>query len=147
VDERAVRALLEHYWSNADNPAVAHENYREDAVLEFPQSGERFVGLANIRGFREVFPADVAFSIVRIRGGGDLWVAEGTIACDGGTPLRGVTIMEFRDGAVVHETIYVGEPWEPPAWRAPWREAGADADADADAGAGPSEDDRPGTAS
>ena len=27
----------------------AHEIYHEDAVLEFPQSGERFEGLANFR--------------------------------------------------------------------------------------------------
>jgi hypothetical protein len=26
--------------------------------------------------------------------------------------------MEFRDGKVVHERLYYGEPWDPPAWRA-----------------------------
>jgi hypothetical protein len=30
--------------------------------------------------------------------------------------------MEFRDGKVVRERIYFGEPWEPPAWRARWVE-------------------------
>jgi hypothetical protein len=30
--------------------------------------------------------------------------------------------MEFRDGTVVRERIYLGEPWEPPAWRAKWVE-------------------------
>jgi hypothetical protein len=30
--------------------------------------------------------------------------------------------MEFRDGKVVRERIYFGDPWEPPAWRAQWVE-------------------------
>ena len=33
-----------------------------------------------------------------------------------------VGIMEFRDGEVIRERIYFGEPWEPPAWRAQWVE-------------------------
>jgi hypothetical protein len=33
-----------------------------------------------------------------------------------------VGIMEFRDGKVIRERIYFGEPWEPPAWRAQWVE-------------------------
>ena len=54
-----------------------------------------------------------------MRGRGDLWVTEGIITYDG-RPMRTVTIMEFRDGKVGRETIYFGEPWEPPAWRAQW---------------------------
>jgi hypothetical protein len=33
-----------------------------------------------------------------------------------------VGIMEFRDEKVVRERIYFGDPWEPPAWHAPWIE-------------------------
>jgi len=49
-------------------------------------------------------------------------VTEGVITYDGGSSMRTVTIMEFRGGKVAHETIYFGEPWEPPAWRAQWVE-------------------------
>lgn len=38
----------------------AHEIYHEDAVLEFPQSGERFEGLANFREWRRRYPAKVS---------------------------------------------------------------------------------------
>jgi hypothetical protein len=39
------------------------------------------------------------------------------------TMIKAVSIMELRDGKVVRERIYYGEPWEPPAWRAQWVEA------------------------
>jgi SnoaL-like protein len=101
---------------------VVHEIYHPDAVLEFPQGGERLVGLANIRAMREAYPVAVALEIHRIRGTGELWVAENVITYDGARSLRTVTILEFRDKQVVRETIYFGEPWEPPAWRAQWVE-------------------------
>jgi hypothetical protein len=75
---------------------------------------------------RAAHPARLTFAIQRMRGGEDFWVTEGIIAYDG-TPMRTVTIMEFRGGKVAHETIYFGEPWEPPAWRAQWVEAAEDA--------------------
>ena len=31
-----------------------------------------------------------------------------------------VSIMEFRNGKVVHETQYFGDPFEAPAWRRQW---------------------------
>jgi hypothetical protein len=31
-----------------------------------------------------------------------------------------VSIMEFRNGKVVHETQYFGDPFEAPAWRRKW---------------------------
>jgi hypothetical protein len=50
-------------------------------------------------------------------------VNEYTIDYDGENALNVVGIMEFRDGKVVRERIYFGEPWEPPAWRAQWVES------------------------
>ena len=57
-----------------------------------------------------------------MRGSGDLWVTEVIVTYDGAKPTHAVNIMEFRDGKVARETIYFGEPWEPPAWRAQWVE-------------------------
>jgi hypothetical protein len=76
---------------------------------------------------REAYPARLAFTIRRIRGGGAVWVAENVIAYDGGQPVHAVNILEFRDGKVAHETIYFGDSWEPPVWRAQWVEVGAQA--------------------
>jgi SnoaL-like domain len=122
MNEEATRTALQRHWSDMEDLDVAHEIYHDDVVLEFPQGGERLVGLANVRGMREAYPASVAITIKRMRGSGSLWVTEVTIAYDGGKPLHAVNIMEFRGDKVARETIYFGEPWEPPAWRAQWVE-------------------------
>ena len=44
-----------------------------------------------------------------------------------GRPVPTVSIMEFRDGKVAHETQYFADPFEAPAWRARWRETKGDA--------------------
>src|SRR6202035_4740008 len=51
MDERAVRVALERHWdaSDASDFEVEHEIYREDAVLDYPQSGERIRGRHNIQ--------------------------------------------------------------------------------------------------
>ena len=122
MDDQAIRAALERHWTDINDQKVAHEIYHDDAVLEFPQGGERLVGLANIRAMREVYPSTLTLTSQRIRGSGDLWVAEHIITYDGTKSMHAVNIMEFRDGKVARETIYFGDPWEPPAWRARWVE-------------------------
>ena len=91
------------------------------AVVEWPQGGERLRGKVNIIAFRSTYPARQRFELHRTTGCHDLWVNEYTIRYDG-RPTMVVGIMEFRDGKVVRERIYFGEPWEPPAWRAQWVE-------------------------
>ncbi len=125
MDEGAVRAALQHYidCSTAGDEDRASEIYHEDAVLEFPQSGERFEGVENFREWRRIYPADVTLEIVRVRGEGGHWVVEIRARYDGGPWLYGPAIYEFRDGKVARETIYVAEGWEAPEWRAQWRSA------------------------
>jgi SnoaL-like domain len=125
MDQADVRAVLEHYLETADAD-TAHEIYHDDAVLEFPQSGERFAGVENFREWRRQYPASVDYEIQRIRGAGDVWIAEVTVSYDGGPANHGVTILEFRDDRVAKETIYIGEGWEAPEWRARWRESSAE---------------------
>ena len=59
MDETGVRAALQHYLdhSAAREEDVAHEIYADDAVVEWPQGGERLRGKANIIGFRSTYPA------------------------------------------------------------------------------------------
>lgn len=122
MDERVARALIAKHFANAgkDEVAVA-EIYAEDAVLEFPQGRERIRGKANILAFRSAYPASLEFEIRRTIGSGNLWVNEYTIRYDG-KPSHAVGIMEFSNGLVIRETLYVGDPWEPPEWRAQWVE-------------------------
>jgi hypothetical protein len=104
-----------------DDIARASELYADDAVVEWPQGGERLRGRENIIGFRSTYPARQDFELHRTTGCHDLWVNEYTIHYDG-KPTLAVGIMEFRNDKVVRERIYFGEPWEPPEWRAQWVE-------------------------
>jgi hypothetical protein len=118
------RATLARLWDlGGPDRAGDHQLYHEDAVLEFPQSGERFEGVANFREWRLQFPAHVALRTRRISGSGDLWVGEHSVSYDGGPWKPGVSIVEFRGDRVALERIYSMEPWEAPEWRARWRSA------------------------
>jgi hypothetical protein len=124
MDENAVRAALKHYFDNsATDEDVAHEIYVQDAVLEFPQSGERFEGVENFREWRRIYPADVDFEVGRVRGRDDIWIVELQVRYDGGATNYGVDILEFRGDKVSRETIYIAEGWQAPEWRARWRAA------------------------
>jgi hypothetical protein len=122
MDEQAAREVMKQYLFEADRD-VAHEIYHEDAVLEFPQSGERFEGVDNFREWRKQYPADVEFELSRFHGGDDVWVAEVRARYDGGPWNYGVSVLEFRGDRVAHETIYYCEPFDAPEWRAEWRAA------------------------
>ena len=122
MDEASALAALKHYLDNVDQD-VAHEIYHEDAVLEFPQSGERFDGVESFKAWRRIYPAKVDYELRRFSGRDDYWVAEIVVRYDGGAPYYGVSILEFRGDKVAHETIYGGEAWEAPEWRAPYRSA------------------------
>jgi hypothetical protein len=119
MDDRAVRAALERHWaaSDASDFEIEHDIYREDAVLDYPQSGERIHGRRNIQESRTVQPNTKRFSVRRMSGSGDFWVTEYVLSYDG-VPSWVVSIMEFRDGLVAHETQYFGERFDPGPSRA-----------------------------
>ena len=119
MDDPTIRAALQRHWeaSDAGDFAAEHEIYREDAVLEYPQSGERIRGRHNIQQSRLVQPSSKRFTVRRITGSGDLWVTEFVLSYDG-VPSWAVSIMEFRDGGVAHETQYFADRFEPSPSRA-----------------------------
>jgi hypothetical protein len=114
-----VRARILEHWqaSEAGDSTTEHAIYADDAILDYPQSGERFRSRATIAAQRGGHPADRHFTVLRISGSADLWVSECTISYDG-VPTYSVSIMEFSDGFVVHETQYFADPFEPAKWRA-----------------------------
>ena len=95
--------------------------YHDDAVLEFPQSGERFEGLANFREWRRQYPDSLRFRLRRVTARTDLVVVECSVSYNGGPWQDGVQLLEFRDDKIACERVYVMERWEAPAWRASWR--------------------------
>jgi SnoaL-like domain len=124
MNEAERRDQIRRYWENTgSDEEAAHGIYHDDAVLDFPQSGERFEGVANFNEWRSQYPAGVVLEMVEMRGEGDLWVVEGTIRYDDGPAQPAVNILEFRGDRVARETIYVTEPWDAPEWRARWRAA------------------------
>jgi hypothetical protein len=113
-----VRARVVEHWrasERGDSPAE-HAIYAEDAILDYPQSGERFHGRATIAAQRGGHPADRHFTVLRISGNGDVWVSECVITYDG-VPSHSVSIMEFTGGLDTHETKYFADPFDPPWWR------------------------------
>ena len=119
MDDRTVREALQRHWaaSDASDFEAEHEIYREDAVLDYPQSGERIRGRRNIQASRTVQPNQKRFTVRRMIGSGDLWVTEFVLTYDG-IPSYVVSIMELRDGMVVHETQYFADRFEPGPSRA-----------------------------
>jgi hypothetical protein len=119
MDDRAILAALKRHWdaSDANDFEAEHEIYRDDAVLEYPQSGERIRGRRNIQESRSVQPNKKRFAVRGIIGSGDLWVTEFTLSYDD-RPSYVVSIMEFREGLVAKETQYFTDPFEPGPSRA-----------------------------
>src|SRR5580692_8201870 len=119
MGENEIREALNRHWAASDvnDFDVEHDIYRDDAVLEYPQSGERLRGRRNIQASRVAQPESKRFTVRRIVGAGDLWVTEFILTYDG-RPSYTVSIMEFRDGKVARETQYFGDPFEPGPSRA-----------------------------
>jgi hypothetical protein len=119
MDDRAMRAALERHWaaSDASDFELEHDIYRDDAVLDYPQSGERIRGRQHIQESRTVQPNKKRFTVRRMIGRGDFWVTEFVLSYDG-VPSYVISIMEFRDGKVAHETQYFADGFAPGPSRA-----------------------------
>ena len=112
------RAAIEEHWraSEGGNTEAEHAIYAPDAILDYPQSGERFRGRTTIAAQRGGHPADRHFTVLRIVGGANLWVSECIITYDG-VPTYSVSVMEFARDEVAHETQYFADTFGAPAWR------------------------------
>ncbi len=123
MEDTDIRAALDHHWaaSDASDFEGEHQIYHEDAVLEYPQSGERIRGRWKIQSSRAAQPNRKRFTIRRITGTGDLWITEYILTYDG-LPSYTVSIMEFLNGKVAQETQYFGDPFTPGLSRAQWVE-------------------------
>jgi hypothetical protein len=118
ASEQDVRAALVKHWAASDvnDFTTEHQVYCDDAILDYPQSGERIRGRTNIQASRTAQPSKKRFEVRRILGSGNLWVTEYILYYDE-KPFYTVSIMEFRDGKVAHETQYFSESFAPSASR------------------------------
>src|ERR1700722_16431748 len=92
------KAAIEEHWqaSERGDNELEHAIYSAAAILDYPQSGERFRGRQKISEQRGGHPADRHFTVLRILGAGDLWVSECIITYDG-VPNYSVSIMQFAN--------------------------------------------------
>jgi len=121
-EEEQIRKALNVHWhaSAVGDLNAEHDIYHHDAICDYPQSGERILGRANLQALRSHHPGKPSgFNVKRILGKGDLWITEYTINYQERTAFT-VSIMEFRNGKVVHETQYFADSFEAPAWRSQW---------------------------
>jgi hypothetical protein len=120
--ENAIRAALDAHWraSASGDTNAEHDIYADDSICDYPQSGERIFGRDNLQALRSHHPGKPSgFQVKRIVGSGNLWVTEYTIDYQSRSAFT-VSIMEFRNDKVVHETQYFADPFEAPAWRSQW---------------------------
>ena len=95
--------------------------FTEDVVLEWPQSGERFVGKETLRAMREGAPA-LTFTTWRIVGHGDLWTVENLMQVAGAPPQLTINVLEFRGDKVAREIVYITDRFAAAPERAPFAE-------------------------
>jgi ketosteroid isomerase-like protein len=122
---RAAAERIRDLYSKGDVSAMAQaldEYASEDLVEEWPQSGERIRGRANVKKLTEGYGAATGktpkMTFKRLTGSGDVYVVESTIDYGDGIPVNYVGIAELRDGKIVKMTEYFANPFEAPAWRA-----------------------------
>jgi ketosteroid isomerase-like protein len=120
-DENIREALNAHWHASAAGDLDAeHDIYADDAICDYPQSGERIIGRTNLQALRGHHPGKPSgFDVRRIQGQGNLWITEYNITYNGRVAYT-VSVMEFRNGKVVHETQYFADPFEAPDWRSQW---------------------------
>ena len=125
-DEAQIRKALNAHWqASADGDVnTEHDIYADDAICDYPQSGERISGRNNLQALRSHHPGKPSgFKVKRIVGKDNLWVTEYTILYQNKQAFT-VSIMEFQNGKVVHETQYFADPFGAPSWRSQWVKVG-----------------------
>jgi hypothetical protein len=117
------QVIARHFEAIGKDEVGAADIYDDEAVLEYVQSGERIRSKANIIASRRAYPGRPAvFEVHRSAGTTAVQVVELTLWFDGDDPHPVVAVLDFRDGQVVRERIYIAEPWEAPEYSARWAE-------------------------
>lgn len=118
------------------------EAVHEDAIFEYPQSGERFRGLANIRAQFQNYPnmgpgtshlAEVigddtyaltpSYTVIHVEGTGQKGTAVIRVRYPDGSLWWAINLYEVRDERMIRSRTYFAPDFEAPDWRAPYREA------------------------
>lgn len=119
-NEEVIKRLIK--CINEGQIEVMDELFHEDAVMDWPQSGEQVIGGDNRRAIYKSFPKLPKITPRRMVSSGDLVVAEATLDYGGPKPYKTVFIFELVNGKIAKETAYWSEAFDAPEWRAKWVE-------------------------
>ena len=131
MDDQQMKAQIEAVFADGDMEALGRAQdamSSADIVVDWPQSGERIRGRANVSAINANYPSNAAggapkAKLRRVLTPGEAWIIEATIDYGDGVPVSMVSIMEVEDGKVVHQTEYFASPFEAPEWRRPFVES------------------------
>src|ERR1051325_8300689 len=79
MGEQDIRAAIDRHWvaSAAGDQDAEHEIYHDDAVCEYPQSGEVIRGRRDLQALRSHHPGKPSgYAVRRVSGEGNHWVTE-----------------------------------------------------------------------
>lgn len=111
---RSIKAFNARHWKAYAADLVP------DVVIEYPQSGERFVGSDKCMAQLGAAPSSPHLTLKRMQSSGDQVVAELDEVYDSGDTWNAVMIYQFKDGKIVREVGYWGKKFSAPRWRKPF---------------------------
>ncbi len=134
-----------------DRYSVGMETHDIDAVLatlhddfveEYPQSGERIRGAANLGNILSHYPGgeprmekveqvigtedrwvvSPSYIPMRVEGSGDQYTAVAHVSYPDGSQWHVIQLIRLKDGRIYRIVSYYAAPFEAPDWRAPFVE-------------------------
>jgi len=114
-----------------------------DCVHDYPQSGERIVGLANIRAIFEQYPGGLGrqyreslkvagdsprwamapnFTLVRTSGAAGSYTSAVKVQYPDGSEWYALSMFELVDGRQKRASLFFAQTFEAPEWRRPFVE-------------------------
>ena len=140
---RSRREILEGYLDimNARELGRMEEFLAPDYVEEYPQSGERVVGIENLRRLVDEYPGGLeagrfdraharvvgedeayvvgpSYTVTHVQGSGDTWTAVALARYPDGSRWHMVMLAEFRGDRIARMTEYYAPELPAPEWRA-----------------------------
>jgi hypothetical protein len=104
------------------DPDLLAAELHDDIVVDWPQSGERIRGKANLDAINRALPGGhPKGTLLNLRALGNFGVLELRLVY-GSETVYVVELLEFKDRKVYRATEYFGSPFEPPSWRRQWVE-------------------------
>ena len=112
--------VVKTFWDemNTNNFRAVGRLLSDDYVLEYPQSGETFVGRGNFARINETYPANGLwhFTVHKLVADGPEVVSDVSVT-DSVVRARVITFSTVEDDLIVKQLEFWPDPFEAPEWR------------------------------